>query len=686
MARVRNILFTAPVLILVLLAIPVVAELASGIAQEAGLTRHDAAYYLDPDLINFIRPGVRLKITSATIQNSQISVRFTLADPAGLPLDREGITTPGVVSTSFIAAYIPKDATLYTAYTTRTQTSPITGKSAVQAGTDSGGTYTKNGDGDYTYTFATRVPATYDASLTHSIGIYGRRNLAEFLTEPSWKNTADAVYTWVPNGSAVKTVRDIVKTEVCNSCHDPLFAHGGTRQKVELCILCHQPQTVDPDTGNSVDMTEMVHKIHRGESLPSVVAGKPYVIIGNAQSVNDYSTVGFPDDVRRCEACHRGATQSAVYLTRPSRWACGACHDNVNFQTGENHLNLPQVSDNLCATCHIPQGELEFDASIKGAHTIANYSSQLPGTTFQILRVDNCLKGQKPRVTFTVKDKKGNVIDVSKMASGSLILAGPTTDYTQYWSEDIRAKSVRSGDQWVYDFTQAIPADAAGSYAVGIQGYNNIVLNPGTKQEQTVRDPGFNAVSYFSVDNSKIAPRRRVVSQQTCTTCHGSLYFHGGSRQSVEFCVFCHSPNYTDVSRRTKPELLPAESINFKTMIHKIHTGEDLQTDFTVYGYGNTAHNYNEVRFPTAGEQRNCDKCHVSDSYQLPLPKGVIAQVAPRDWINPLLPITGACLSCHTSQAAAAHAATMTSDKLGEACAACHGTNSEFSIDKVHAR
>ena len=685
MARVRNVLFTAPVLILVLLAIPVVAELATDITQEAGLTRHDAAYYLDPDLLNFVRPDFVVKITSAAIQNSQISVRFTVADPRGVPLDREGITTPGAISLSFIAAYIPKDSTLYTAYTTRTQTSPITGKSAVQAGTDSGGTYVKNGDGDYTYTFRTTVPATYDSSLTHSIGIYGRRDLSEFLTEPSWKNSSDAVYTWVPNGAQVKVVRDIVKTATCNHCHDPLYAHGGTRKSVELCILCHQPQTVDPDTGNSVDMTEMVHKIHRGESLPSVVAGKPYIIIGNAQSVNDYSTVAFPDDVRRCEACHQGATQSAVYLTRPSRRACGACHDNVNFQTGENHVDLPQVSDNLCATCHIPQGELEFDASIKGAHVNPNYSSQLPGTTFQILRVDNCMKGQKPRVTFTVKDKKGNVIDVSKMASGSLLLAGPTADYKQYWSEDFRSKAVRSGDQWAYDFTQAIPTDAAGSYAVAIQGYNNITLNPGTKQEQTVRDPGFNAVSYFSVDNSKIAPRRQVVSQQTCTTCHGSLYFHGGSRQSVEFCVVCHNPAATDASQRTAATL-PAESINMKTMIHKIHMGEELETEFTIMGRNQSKSNFNEVRFPTAGEQRDCDKCHVNDSYQIPLPKGVIAQTAPRDWINPLQPITGACLSCHTSQATAAHAATMTSDKLGEACAACHGTSSEFSIDKVHAR
>ena len=43
-----------------------------------------------------------------------------------------------------------------------------------------------------------------------------------------------------------------------------------------------------------------------------------------------------PSDPRRCEVCHdqnSGATQATAYLTRPTRAACGACHDDVNFAT-----------------------------------------------------------------------------------------------------------------------------------------------------------------------------------------------------------------------------------------------------------------------------------------------------------------------------------------------------------------
>ena len=79
--------------------------------------------------------------------------------------------------------------------------------------------------------------------------------------------------------------------------------------------MCHQPQTIDPNTGNSLDMKVFIHSIHMGSSLPTVVAGKPYQIIGYQNSVNDFSGVVYPADVRRCQICHNpknGAAQTGA--------------------------------------------------------------------------------------------------------------------------------------------------------------------------------------------------------------------------------------------------------------------------------------------------------------------------------------------------------------------------------------
>ncbi len=70
--------------------------------------------------------------------------------------------------------------------------------------------------------------------------------------------------------------------------------HGGSRQGLDLCIMCHQPQNSDPDTGNSLDMKVLTHKIHMGSQLPSVQAGTPYQIVGYQNSVSDWSTEVYP--------------------------------------------------------------------------------------------------------------------------------------------------------------------------------------------------------------------------------------------------------------------------------------------------------------------------------------------------------------------------------------------------------
>jgi OmcA/MtrC family decaheme c-type cytochrome len=167
----------------------------------------------------------------------------------------------------------------------------------------------------------------------------------------------------------------------------------------------------------------------------------------------------------------------------------------------------------------------------------------------------------------------------------------------------------------------------------------------------------------------------------------------------------CHNPNASDVSRRPADQL-PVESIDFKRMIHRIHTGANLTAQgsadcnpthasgtpnafgcFTIYGFGTppSVNNFNDVVFP--GDRRDCAKCHVSGSQDVigTPPAGWLTTATPRDWYTPQWHYAAACLGCHDTQSAAQHASSMTAP-FGEACAVCHGPGAVEDVDKVHAQ
>jgi len=624
------------------------------------------------------KTGVVVKIQSAAIaKDGTITARATIVDSDGIPLDRLGVATKGPVSMSFIAAYIPSGQTQYVSYTTSVASATLNSNpSQTQAANDSGGTLTTNAIGDYTYTFKTKAPATFDATATTAIGVSAQRNLAEFGTFDEWSETANDVFNFVPNGSPVKVTRSVVTTAACNQCHDPLIGHGGSRLEVELCILCHQPQTINPDTQLTQDMKVLIHKIHMGSSLPSVKAGTPYRI-WHRGAWSDFSTVVFPQDVRNCTTCHAsGATQADNWKTNPGAAACGSCHDDVNFATGANHVNLPQTDDNQCKNCHTSSRVQDFDASVPGAHLIPMNSTALPGLVTKVLKVDGATPGNAPTVTFSVTDKSNNPLDISKITSIRVVLGGPNTDYNTgpgaiRVSETPPATTPGSNGVYVYTMTNKIPVGASGSYTVSIEASNTVTLNPNTVQSTAATDAALPVEFYFSVDKSPVAPRRQVVSTAKCESCHVNLEFvHGGTRSSTQECVICHDPALTDGTS--------GQSVNLAWQIHSIHRGENLANPYVL---GTT--NYQDVRFP--GDLRDCTACHLSGTY-LVENVGAKAMVAsPGGFTKTTPPISAACQGCHDDVGTASHALANTT-VLGESCTACHSATEEFSVDRVHQR
>jgi OmcA/MtrC family decaheme c-type cytochrome len=698
--------------------IAIIAVSITGAQQRRHFSPQEKAFYADDQTVQFVHPGLVITVTGATVAlDGTITAQYTLADPSGLPLDSMGVTTPGIVSTSFVAAVLPSGREQYTAYTTRAASGTLI-SSTQQPGADSGGAITSLGPGAYQYVFKTRAPAGFDTTATHTIGIYGSRNLTAFNLGTNYASTT---FNFIPAGGGVTHTRDVIETSSCNQCHDQLSAHGGSRRGVNLCVLCHTPQNIDPNTGLTVDFKFFIHKIHMGSQLPSVIAGGTYSIT-TSFGTNDYSKVVDPADPRRCAVCHQqntGAAQATAFLTNPTRVACGSCHDDVNFATGQNHPGGPQFDDTLCATCHIPQGELPFDASILGAHivptdTAATYPQNpdalLSGLNFSISGVTNTNAGSAPVVAFTLTDSNKNGVPLSALGALSFTMAGPTADYGYtifgtststpgYVTESALSASQCDGNgNCTYNFTNVVPAKATGTYAIGGEARRTETVLAGTTSQQSVQYGALNPVTYFSVDGSPVVKRRSVVALGNCNTCHVALSLHGTLRSNTEYCVMCHNPSNTDAVTRASATVpadkaAPPQGINFNLLVHRIHYGINMQAfnrSYVVVGFGGSHNDFSGTLFPALTptgqplDLENCSMCHVSGSEQN-LPTGLNAVIDPQGPINPVQAVSSACSGCHVDLPSASHFLANTTS-LGESCVVCHGTGAAFSVGQVHAQ
>jgi OmcA/MtrC family decaheme c-type cytochrome len=215
--------------------------------------------------------------------------------------------------------------------------------------------------------------------------------------------------------------RQVVDFKKCQVCHDDkvhgnttvprLSLHGGNRtEEPGLCVMCHNPNQTDAayrssGAEESVDFKRLVHGIHAGGFRRS-----PLVIIGFQGSVNDFSTVRFPAQLRNCTLCHidsngKGTFELPVASTlgstinsgsalsplpgfvdvnpvpdlkiSPTAAACSACHDSSEVRRhmisrgasfGAKQADLGKEQ---CVNCHGPGREED----VRRAHEIRSSHS-----------------------------------------------------------------------------------------------------------------------------------------------------------------------------------------------------------------------------------------------------------------------------------------------------------------------
>ena len=124
-------------------------------------------------------------------------------------------------------------------------------------------------------------------------------------------------------------------------------------------------------------------------------------------------------------------------------------------------------------------------------------------------------------------------------------------------------------------------------------------------------------------------------------------------------------------------------TINFRTMLHKIHMGEELSnaSTYTIVGHNGNASTFEEIVFPVMpGQAKSCATCHGAGNtaWKEPAVRAHASQTTPtRNWM-------AACNSCHDSTDATTHIAAMTTASGAESCVTCHGAGQVFGVDTVH--
>ena len=378
-----------------------------------------------------------------------------------------------------------------------------------------------------------------------------------------------------------------------------------------------------------------------------------------------------------------------------------------------------------CACCHTSE-------RVQSAHVIPVDEAR-KAFEATIENLENTMPGEFPVVTFRVTNPlTGNDYDVTTdpvftSSGGSLNVktAWDTDDYNNTGNEEDNASSVSANaitgstsngnGSFTITMPVAIPDGSAapfipaeGSGDATIEGHPVVDFDgDGTLSD---RVPVGDVAEFFSINeaNGIVDPRRKSVEIDNCNACHSALVLHGSNRaDNIDSCVTCHNPRNTDRRRRDGADEPPEdgkqeESVDFKVMVHAIHAAGIRQEPITVYGFGSSAHVYDEehVRYP--GDLSNCTACHTEDGYTLPLEDGVLATSVDTgdDRQSPLddtvtTPATAVCASCHDDNVAAAHMESnggnfSTTQKaiddgdVVEQCSICHSEGSSAAVSVVH--
>ena len=488
-----------------------------------------------------------------------------------------------------------------------------------------GYTVIDNGDGSYTVIFAKDIKngtggtVTYDANLIHRLLVGIRATPAKALqnngsTLSNFWNEKYLLATFIPATPGVAVdpalVRDITTTDACNECHTKIGVttpHGG-RGDVRYCVICHTSQRANGRTPStsvggvftgetfiadgevSGEFVTLIHKIHMGANLTKQGYNYAGVLFNN---------IVLPKGVDNCRQCHKGDTPAQLALAaqgnnwkaKPSRKACGACHDNVDFATGAGHAGGAQPDDSACTGCHPDTGD-GAGKSVEVAHASVNATFNNPyvpaglvNFTYDIQSVTvnagnqpvirfRILQAVAPAITATLPVAPSTPVVLNGTTTNPLVgFTGgpsfllayylPTATQTDVTSADYNNAGLKAAQPNSVSIASLMPAgnvpidgvtsgtngllslpDASGYYTATLNNAPASAFPVGATlravglQSNFTQAAGTNGITVATARQTLSvvkevtgdAKRRDVIDSEKCGKCHEWFIGHGGSR------------------------------------------------------------------------------------------------------------------------------------------------------------
>ncbi len=583
---------------------------------------------------------------------------------------------------------------------------------------DNTGTLVDNKDGTYKYTFyrdITQAKAildaytytgnnikddlgdlTYAPTLTHRIAVrVGGAARGTGTNTPDGTNSgvpsvsvkfpANMFYDFIPATgqpvSATNEQRVITSVDKCFTCHTKFEFHGESFQDTKFCVVCHTDQrkygraeaTVTSTgydqaagtykiQGHAIgEFPVYIHRLHMGEELTKTGYNYANVL---------FNEVTYPQDQRNCVKCHSASAatpQGDNWSTKPNRFACGACHDQVDWATGTGHGDLneggPQLSDQNCVNCHdaaaiktyhIPVSPLN-PAFATGGYTngsyLAAYADNLPAGAVKVtydLKSVALDATRHPMFTFRFL-QNGQRADFNDPASKTAIWDGYVGSPSVYMSfavpqdgnptpadknanfgayikkvwnhtaTGIGAGTLSGPDgSGYYTLTMTgvtIPASA--TMVTGGIGYTYNKYSQPLTQTSLAGYPYntttmLGGLSVPAPNVWKVFPgqtaRRTIVSTQKCNDCHSALGVFTASAYHAGERNNAESCHFCHNPNQTSS----GWSANASSFIHAIHGGSKRTVTFNWHA-ASAEDTFAKVTYP--GLLNNCEACHVPGSY-----------------------------------------------------------------------